>query len=108
MISDTRLEQAMHYLATTDAESAELKGNVARAEYICKSARARAFLMADECRKNVESRKADAETSQLVKEAEESYAEAVVAFEKVRAKRTTETLIVEVWRSLQANRRAAA
>lgn len=106
MISDTRLEQAMHYLATTDAESAELKGNVARAEYVCKSARARALLCSEE--KTVESRKADAETSQLVKEAEDEYAKALVASEKIRAKRTTEALVVEVWRSLQANRRAAA
>lgn len=106
MISDKRLEQAMVYLAETDEKAAELKGNVARMEYVCKSARARALLLSDE--KTVESRKADAETSSLVKEAEEGYANALVAFEKIRAKRGTEELVVEVWRSIQANRRAAA
>lgn len=106
MISDKRLEEAMRYLATTDEDYAEAKANVARTEYRCKSVRAQAFLVSEE--KTVDARKADAERSKMVSDADEANVQAILVSEKLRAKRTTEALVVEVWRSLQANRRAAA
>lgn len=102
MISEDRLQKALTYLSTTDEESAELKANVARAEYVCKLSRARSFILAEG---SVDLRKALAEKSENVMSAEELLADAIVAFEKVKAKRTTEGLIVEVWRSVNANRR---
>lgn len=102
MISEERLSKALTYMAQTDEQAAELKGGVARAEYLCKLARARAFILAEG---SVDLRKALAEKTETVMEAEETLADAIVAFEKIKAKRATEELIVEVWRSVNANRR---
>lgn len=103
MITDDRLQRALHYLAETDSPAAEMKADVARKEYLCKLARSRGFLSASG---SVELRKAEAEVSKGVQDAEQDLADSIVAFEKVKAKRATEELIVEVWRSLSANRRA--
>ena len=102
MISEERLEKALSYLARSDESCAELKGEVCRKEYLCKLARSRGFLVASG---SVEQRKAEAETSEDVQKAEDELAQAIVVFEKVKAKRQTEELICEVWRSVNANRR---
>jgi hypothetical protein len=102
VIQDDRLEKALRYLATTDERCAELKGNVERQDYICKLVRAKEFVSTTG---PVEQRKALTEQSETVQRAEEVRVNAVIAFEKIRAKRQTEALIVEVWRTEQANRR---
>lgn len=103
MISEDRLEKALKYLATTDEECAELKAEVSRREYACKLARARELVLA--AGSSVEVRKAIAEQSQSVIDAEDLLANAIVDFEKVKAKRQTEELIVEVWRSVLSARK---
>lgn len=103
MISDDRLQKAMTYLAETDEELAQLKANVERAEYLKKRVRAAGFLSAPG--KSVEERKAQSEVSQEVEDVEHDYTRALVAYEHIAAKRKTESLIVEVWRSINANRR---
>jgi len=102
LISDKRLEQALTYMATTDATAAELKGDVERAEYRCKLARAREFITAEG---SVEARKAAAEMSESVQQVEDERCRLIVEYEKVKAKRQTEALIIDVWRSLNANQR---
>ena len=102
MITDEQCENALKYLSSTDETGAILKGNVARSEYLAKLARSKVFLMSEG---SVEARKATAEVSPEVQQAEEDYCTAVVEFEKVRAKRQTRELIVETWRSVNANRR---
>ena len=102
MISEDRLQKALTYLAQTDEPAAELKAEVCRKEYLCKLSRAQSFILADG---SVDLRKAIAEKSDRVQEAEEALAHAITEFEKVKAKRATEELIVEVWRSVNANRR---
>jgi len=103
-ITAERMEKALTFLATTDDTAADLKAQVARKEYGCKLARSRGFLAAEG---SVEARKAQAECSEGVQAAEDEYARAIVEFEKVKAKRATEELIVEVWRSVNSNRRQA-
>jgi|ERR1700752_4368517 len=102
MISDERCAKALHYLATTDEDAAELKTQVARMEYLVDLARKKEFLIADG---NIEVRKALAESSENVKQAHENYLTALLSFEKIRSKRVTEELITQVWRSVNANRR---
>jgi hypothetical protein len=102
VISEDRLQKALTYLASTDEPSAELKGNVARQEYVCKLVRAQEYVLAQG---TAELRKAIAEKSQRTVEAQNTWANAIVEFEKIKAKRATEELIVEVWRSINANRR---
>lgn len=103
MVKDARCEKAISYLARTDSECAVLKANVARMEYGAKLARARLFLLAEGG--SVEARKASADISEDVQAAEGRVADAIEAYEKVRAKRQTEELVVEIWRTTQANRR---
>jgi hypothetical protein len=102
VIADERCAKALHYLASTDVDAAELKTQVARMEYLVDLARKKEFLIAEG---NVEVRKALAEASENVKQAHENYLTALLSFEKIRAKRVTEALIVETWRSVNANRR---
>lgn len=102
MISDDRLQKAMTYLAETDAECAELKVTCERYEYLKKRRRAAAFLAATG---NVEERKAKSELNDDVERVEREHMDVLVQFEQMAAKRKTEALIVDVWRSLNANRR---
>lgn len=101
MISEARLEKALTMLATTDEQIAELKGDVARKEYLCKLVRSKQFLVAEG---SVEARKATAEVSEDVQAAEEILSGAIIDYEKLRAKRETESLLVDVWRSLNSAR----
>jgi hypothetical protein len=102
MITEDRLQKALTYLAETDEELAQLKANVERAEYLKKRVRSAMFLSASG---PVEERKAKAEVSQEVENIEHDYTRALVAYEHIAAKRKTEALIVDVWRSINANRR---
>lgn len=102
MISEDRLQKALTFLAETDELSANLKAQMLRREYVSDLARKRAFLGAEG---NNEERKAIAEVSQPVMAACGDYFDSVGEFEKLKAKRATEELIVEVWRTLSANRR---
>lgn len=105
MITDTRLERALSYLASTDEPAAEMKADVERWDYKCKLARSREFLVASG---PVEQRKATAEVSDSVQRAEEDRANAIVQFERIAAKRKTEALIIDVYRTIAANRRAGS
>lgn len=105
MISEARLEKALTMLATSDEQIAELKADVARKEYLCKMARSREFLSAEG---SVEARKASAEISDSVQLAEDLLSTAIVDFEKLRAKRATEELIIITWRTMEASRRQGA
>jgi hypothetical protein len=103
MISQDRLEKALHYLATTDQEVAEAKGEILRLENLIKRVGYRLFLSADG---SVEARKAAAGKSEETAKLEEELVSATVSYEGLRAKRETESTVVEVWRSLNASRRA--
>lgn len=102
MISDERLQKSLTYLAETDQECAELKVACERYEYLKKRKRAAIFLSSVG---NVEERKAKAEVSPEVESVEQEHTDVLVQFEQMAAKRKTEALIVDVWRSLNANRR---
>lgn len=103
MIPDNRCSKALHYLADTDEECAVLKTDVQRKEYALDLAKRRVFLVADG---NIEERKARAECSPDVQTAIAAHLDALVAFERVKAKRATEAMIVDTWRSVNANRRS--
>ena len=103
LVRDERVEKALHFLAETDQPSAELKAQIARCEYACKLARARMFLLSD--RQGVEARKAEAESSHDVQQAEARLADTIVEAETLAAKRKTNALIVDVWRTCEASRR---
>ena len=103
IITESKLEAALNYLRDTDETCAAFKVEVSRKEYLCKIARARIFLNAEG---SVEQRKAMAEIDKEVEIAEEARLTALGEFEKQKAKRETNILIVEVWRTEAANKRA--
>ena len=102
MISETRMEQALKFLAETDEEYAEKKTNVERQAWCRDQAEARVFQLAEG---NIPDRKATAELSSDVSEATERWLKAMLESKKLEAKRATQVLVIETWRSLNANRR---
>ena len=101
-LTKNRMEQALRYLAETDETDAYHKAHVARAEHKAKKIKEAMFLHSD--KKTVADRQADAADSEEYDAAMANYFEAVREFQHVRNKRTTETIVIDVWRSLNAAR----
>jgi hypothetical protein len=106
MISDDRREKAIRFLAESDLESAELEGEMVRREYLFDMIKDRVFLVSDGA--NVKEREARANTSPDVQVAHEQYVQSLIKFKGMKAKRQTEAMICDQWRSENANRRQGA
>lgn len=102
MISDERRDKAIRYLAETDGEMAELEGETMRREFMFELVKDRVYLTEDG---NVETRKAKSRVAAESSKAHEEWIQAVVAFKRIKAKRETERVIWETWRSENSNRR---
>lgn len=102
-IQDPRVLRALSFLHQTDEQSAALKGEMLRTEYMAKLKEAFAFKTATGS--SVEERKNNAKTEQSVQDAWNAHFDAVIKFEAMRAKREHEDRIWETWRSVSANRR---
>lgn len=103
MISETRLNKALKYLAETDEDAARAKALMISLEDQRKTVKALAFLKAQG---TVAEREANAYNSQEYRDHAEKLENAVADYEALRNKRATETIIIEVWRSLNAARRS--
>lgn len=101
-ISDDRLQKALTYLATTDAEAARAKALVEGLSEQRKTVKAILFQAAQGSN---QVREAEAYASEEYTAHINKLTAAVERFETLRNKRLTESLIVEVWRSCNANRR---
>jgi hypothetical protein len=102
MISDDRMEKALRFLAETDDELAEAEADLLRAEKLVEKVTDKIFLTSDG---SVADRKARASVSSELAPLEESQIQALVKHRQIKAKRDTEKLVIEVWRTYQANRR---
>lgn len=102
MIPDARAEQALRYLAETDEPCADAKANMERAEYKAKAVKAAVFLHAQG---TVAERQAEAESAQAHQDALSAYFDAVKAYSHLANKRETERIVMDTWRTVQANRR---
>jgi hypothetical protein len=105
IVSEDRVEKALSLLAQTDLEYAHWRGQVMRAEFLFDSAKALAFKELKGQGLGVEESKQLAITTDAVKTAHEEHVKCVVEFEKLKARRKREEMVIEVWRSLNANRR---
>lgn len=105
IVSDERLDKAMSLLATTDLEFAERKGQVLRTEFMAKHAEALTYKALGSTG-SVEDRKQEVRLSTDVKMAWDEHFQAVVNYENLKAQRERAVLVVELWRSTNANRRA--
>jgi hypothetical protein len=106
MISDDKLEAALSYLAETDCEAAGARAQRLRAEFARERIRARLTLESGEGSDT--RRRAWAETQPEYAVACETEVQAVQDDEFFRNKRNTANVIVEAWRSENANRRAGS
>ena len=93
----------MAYLAETDFEFAGWRGMVLRTEYMAEVAEAMVYRSIQEG--SVEDKKRAAKIAPETAKAMEEHFKAVVEFEKLKARRAREVLVVELWRSVNANRR---
>ena len=108
MISQDRLEKAMNYLATTDLKAAEWTAEAERMEFKARATKDAIFLHNPENLKTVAEREAYAGSNSEYMMAMDAYFEALQESLAVKNKRQTEALVIDVWRSMNANRRQAA
>lgn len=101
MINEQRLSKALTYLAETDEPCAELKTDVERYEFMAKASKDVIFLRIEG---TIAERTAKAGTSDEYAHAMSAYFDALKKYEAMRNKRQTETIVVEVWRSLNSSR----
>lgn len=92
----------LEQLAQTDASAAMLKRAVEATAYVLKKQRYVEFLDADG---NNEERKAKAEIAEKVIQAAQNHHQAIEDNEAMQNQRKTLQLRIDVWRSLNANRR---
>lgn len=103
MINDERLGRALAYLVDTDETAAHFKADTVRAEYKAKAIKDAVYLRLSG---SVADRQAQAAQDVAYQEAMEHYFAMLAQSEHVRNKRQTEIIVVELWRSTNANRRA--
>lgn len=102
MISADRLQKALTYLAETDERAAKAKALLTGLEESTKTIKSIEFLKSGGT--NGE-REATAFASPAYREHTKKIEDATYDYELMRNKRVTETLLIEVWRSLNASRR---
>lgn len=105
-ISDEQVEKAMAYLAETDLEFANWRAAVLRTEYLAEVAESMVYKSIQ--KGSVEDKKRTAKVAPETQKAQEEHFKAVVGFRTVEARRARAVLLIECWRTLQANRRQGA
>jgi len=102
LINESRVEKSLHYLLDTDFPCAEAKVNAERWKYV--SDRKKAHVVLTESG-TIQEKNAKADIDKDVIAAEDEYFKCLQEFEQMSAKRKTEQLVIEVWRTEQANLR---
>jgi hypothetical protein len=102
IVTRERMEAALDALARTDEQIAEARTEVKRQEYVLKRKEAHAFLS---CTGGVKERECLARVDADVISAYNAHTDALEKYERLAAKRQTEALIIDVWRSLESSRR---
>ncbi len=105
LVPDSAVQSALEYLACEPHPVAIAKGELVRAENLRKKTRSLGFINSN--KKTVAEREADSETTAAYEAACNQEAAAVEKYETERARVTWATTITELWRSVQANSRAA-
>ncbi len=102
---ETDVAAALEYLAQTDETRGKLAGRVKQLEHQAKVIRSLEFL---DAKGTMAEKEAHALASQAYRAWIEDYENAVAEFETIKARRLRAELTIEVWRSVNANRRQAA
>ena len=101
-ISTERMEQALTFMAETDQTCAQLRADMERAEFKARATKDALFMRLTG---TVAERTAQAGASEEYETAMNRYFDFVSAYESVKNKLSTEAIVCECWRSLNANRR---
>ena len=102
-LTEDKVFQILTWLSGNDMEFAQAKVNLENAEILQKRVRAKMELASDG--ENIAARKADAETSDEVQEADDAYIHARLEFEKLKARRESAGRWYDLYRTLEASRR---
>lgn len=105
MISDDRAEKALRFLVDSDEDAAVAKAEMERAEFAFKRTREAVFTHLSG---TVAERNAAAVQHEKTIAAHERYVEAIAAYGRVANKRDTERIVLDVYRTLCANKRVGA
>jgi hypothetical protein len=103
MINEERLEKALHFLTTTDEPCAALRADMERTEFKAKAVKAVIFKTGTG---SVADRTAEADAHAETVAAYEVHFKAMHAYHALNNKRATESIVVDTWRSMNANRRS--
>lgn len=101
-ITQQRMEESLEYLSSTDEACAALRADMERAEFKAKRTEQAVFKISDG---TVADRTAEAKTHKQTIDAYEVYFEALKDYHAMANKRATESIVIDTWRSLNANRR---
>jgi len=101
-LTENRIEEALIKLSSTDESHAAWAGQVKYLEEGLKQAKSHSFLLAEG---TVAEREAKALASPKYADAVLAWTEALKQFKKIDNERNHEMRVIEIWRSLQANRR---
>lgn len=96
-ISETDVEKAVHYLASSAKEYAYWKGRVIATEYLIKIAEAKSFLDVDNGTQ--EYKKSMARSSTEYKKAVEDYEEAMIKYTELQSFRKSAEMKISVYQS---------
>lgn len=102
MITDEKLSDALGFLSESDEKAAELHTQAERMDYRSKMIRDEVFLHSEG---TVAERTARAGCSPEYRSAVVDYLSALEESKAIQNKRNTASLIVDIWRTEQANRR---
>ena len=104
IVSEKNVSDALAYLADDPHPLALARKYITDAENKSKRAYATAFISAQG---SVEARKSEAETDEHYIEAKDAEAEAILDLERHKARTKAAEMLIEVWRTENANIRAA-
>ena len=102
MVSEERAEKALRFLVDTDESAANLRGEMERAEFSFKRTREAVFSLSEG---TVAERQAASVQHPKTIEAHDRYVETIRLWAHFQNKRETERIVLDTWRTIQANRR---
>lgn len=101
LINESRLQKALTYLAETDEPAAALRAEMERAEFKAKAVKDAVFLT---CVGTVAERTAISGTNKEYTAAMNEYFESLRLSDAMKNKRSTESIVIDCWRSLNSGR----
>ena len=105
LVTEQQVEKALTFLADTDGEFANWRGQMLRTEHLFDVAKALAFKHLKGEGLGVEESRQLAITTEAVQKAHEDYVKCVVAWENLRARRKRAEITIDLYRTAEASRR---